>query len=75
MALFSLLAIVGTLAFLPGSALSPNSAAATGTMLITMSIIGTAIATLAEALSPAGIDNLSVPLSTGSALWLIERLR
>lgn len=70
MAAFTLLVIVGTLAFLPGSALSPNSAVPT-TMLIVMSVVGTLVATTAEALSPAGTDNLSVPLVTGLALWLL----
>ncbi|MBN1309994.1 MAG: phosphatidate cytidylyltransferase [Anaerolineae bacterium] len=74
MALSSLLVILGTLAFLPGSALSPSSVTSTGTMLIVMSVAGTVVATLAEALSPAGLDNLSVPLLTGLALSLAEML-
>lgn len=71
MAVFSLLAIVVTLTFLPGSMLSPNSIPSRDTMLVAMSIIGTLVATLAEALSPAGTDNLSVPLLTGLVLYLL----
>ena len=75
MAIFSLLAIFGTLALLPGSALSPNSIAPTTAMLIIMGAAGTIVATAAEALSPAGTDNLSVPLMTGLALWLLVILK
>lgn len=74
MAAFSLPAIFGTLALLPGSMLSPNSAAPISAMLIVMSIVGTLVAATAEALSPAGTDNLSVPLVTGLVLWLLERI-
>lgn len=70
MAAFSLLAIFVTLALLPGSMLSPNSIAPTTAGLIIMSVAGTLIATITEALSPAGTDNLSVPLLTGLTLWL-----
>jgi dolichol kinase len=71
MAVFSLLAITMTLALLPGSTLSPNSAVPPAPTLIAMSAVGMLVATTAEALSPAGTDNLSVPLLTGPALWLI----
>jgi phytol kinase len=74
MAHFSLLAILTTLVFLPGSALSPSSIPLTGATPIIMSVAGTVVATLAEALSPAGTDNLSVPLLTGLALWLVGML-
>ena len=36
-----------------------------------MTILGATVATVAEALSPAGTDNLSVPLTTSFFLWLI----
>ncbi|MBN1431096.1 MAG: phosphatidate cytidylyltransferase [Anaerolineae bacterium] len=72
MAILSFLVMLGTLAFLPGSMLSPNSIAQTGVMLIVMSMVGTIVATLAEGLSPAGTDNLSVPLLTGLVLWLVR---
>lgn len=71
MAVFSLLAITMTLALLPGSMLSPNSTVQPAPTLIAMSVVGTLVATTAEAFSPAGTDNLSVPLLTGLALWLI----
>ena len=74
MLISSLLVILGTLAFLSGSMLSPNSLPPTATMLIVMSVVGALAATAAEALSPAGTDNLSVPLVAGLVLWLLGML-
>jgi phytol kinase len=69
MAAVTFIAIYGTLTVLPGSALSPHSVPISGMMALVMSGVGTLIASAAEAVSPAGTDNLSVPLLTGLALW------
>ena len=69
MAVVTLLSILATLSFVPGSALSPNSAPWPAGQLLVISVIGTFIATTAEALSPAGTDNLSVPLLSGLAMF------
>jgi phytol kinase len=72
MAAFSFMAVFITLTLLPGSPLSPNSLEPGSTALIAMGIVGTLVAASAEAISPAGTDNLSVPLLTGLVLWLIR---
>jgi dolichol kinase len=75
MAVTSFLGIYMTLRWLPGSALTPNSIPwSTGSVWL-LSSIGTAVATTAEALSPAGSDNLSVPLLSGLAMYVIGVLR
>jgi phytol kinase len=73
MAVVSLAGIGLTLLLLPGSALSPHSTPwhTGGVLLLTLG--GAAIATLAEAVSPAGTDNLSVPLLSGLALYVQSR--
>lgn len=65
-----MLAMGATLLALPGSALSPASARWTigGTAVI--AVCGSAVATVAEALSPAGTDNLSVPLLSALAMYV-----
>ena len=74
MALVSFVAIFLTLLWLPGSALSPHSAALGTLPALWMALAGAGVATLAEALSPAGTDNLSVPLLSGLALYLFHFL-
>lgn len=71
MAVASFAAILLTLVLLPGSALSPNSTPLATKPALLTSVLGAAVATAAEAFSPAGTDNLSVPLLTGLALFLI----
>jgi phytol kinase len=71
MFLFSLFAILLTMMFLPGSALSPFSPHMNATALMVTVLIATLVATAAEAFSPAGTDNLSVPLLTGGVLYLL----
>lgn len=71
MAIFSFLAIYLVLRFLPGSALSPNSFVLGPKSVLILSLVGTVVATAAEGLSPAGTDNLSVPLLTGLVLFLL----
>jgi dolichol kinase len=39
-----------------------------------MALVGASIATAAEAVSPAGLDNLSVPLLVGAALYAMSTL-
>ena len=74
MAVVSFGAIWGTLLWLPGSTLSPHSVPwSTGTALL-LALCGTVVATAAEGLSPAGTDNLSVPLLCGAVLYLLDRL-
>jgi len=70
----SFVSITLTLWIIPGSTLSPNSIPlASGTLLI-IGLISSAVATLAESLSPAGTDNLSVPLLSGATLYLLTML-
>jgi phytol kinase len=71
MFIFSFFGILLTLMFLPGSALSPFGVRLNATALMVTAVAGTVIATFAEALSPAGTDNLTVPLLTGGVLYLL----
>lgn len=71
MAIASLVTIGLTLWLLPGSAWSPFSTPFPAARLVVMTLGGALVATAAEALSPAGTDNLSVPLLTGLALFLL----
>ncbi len=71
MACLSFAAIAATLMLLPGSCLSPNSQSLGIRDVLRLSLIGTLVATAAEALSPKGMDNLSVPLLTGLTLLLL----
>ena len=65
-------AIWGALQFLPGSPLAP-AAESLSVMQVTMAtILGALAATIAEAVSPHGTDNLSVPLATAGVIWLIS---
>jgi dolichol kinase len=74
MALLSFLSIFLTLAWLSGSGLSPNSVPLTPMTSLSLALVGTLTATVAEALSPAGTDNLSVPLLSGFVLYALLRL-
>jgi phytol kinase len=74
MALGAFVAILLTLLWLPGSALSPNSTVLPFGGILLLAVIGTTVATTAEAFSPAGTDNLSVPLLTGLVLFLVSAL-
>lgn len=62
-----------TLWLLPGSALSPHSMPLGALGAAVTALAGTAVATLAEMLSPAGTDNLSVPLLSGLIMLVIAR--
>lgn len=65
------LGILLTLRLLPGSALSPHSVPFGWGATLLATLVGASVATVAEGLSPAGSDNLSVPLLSGLALWLL----
>lgn len=58
-----------TLVWLPGSALSPFSVPMGTGYLVTAAFTTSLVGTAAEAVSPAGTDNLSVPLLTAAVLW------
>jgi phytol kinase len=74
MASFTFVAILATLMFLPGSFLSSTTAHLNVTALVVAAVLGTVVATLAEAVTPHGLDNLSVPLLTGLVLYILQRL-
>jgi phytol kinase len=65
----SFIAMWITLAALPGSQLSPNSDKIGMGVAAIMALIGAIVATAAEAFSPGGTDNLSMPLLTGAVLY------
>ncbi len=72
MALGSFVSMFLTLWLLSASELSPYSKdLGLGTSLV-LALAGTVIATIAEGLSPAGTDNLSVPLLTGLVLYILN---
>ena len=68
------LVILLTLAWLPGSALSPNSTPLAFGSILLLALVGAGVAAVAEGFSPAGTDNLSVPLLTGLALFALNAL-
>jgi dolichol kinase len=74
MAIFSFLSIFVTLWLLPGSPLSPHSVPLDIRVVLGLSLAGSLVATTAEALSPAGTDNLSVPLLSGLAMYILNNL-
>jgi len=71
MLLFSLLGIFISLYVIPGSFASPNSAVLSLQSTLFYSVLAACLATIAEGLSPAGTDNLSVPLISGLVLFLL----
>ena len=71
MFIFSLIGIFCSLYFIPGTTLSPNSVVLSLQTTLLYSIIAALTATIAEGLSPAGTDNLTVPLISGLVLFLL----
>ena len=71
MAIASFVAMFSTLIFLPGSALSPHSLPISLSMALLLTAVGTVVATLAEAVSPAGTDNLTVPLLAAASILIV----
>lgn len=72
MAAVSLVSVTVTLLFVPGSALSPNSTPWSFWNALALALVGTGVATGCEAISPAGTDNLSVPLLSGLAMVVLN---
>lgn len=68
------IALFLTLWLLPGSALSPQSRVLGVGSAAIMAFFGMIVAAFAEGVSPSGLDNLSVPLSTALALFLLYQL-
>src|SRR5258706_471514 len=62
MFLASLAAITLTLALLPGSWLSPQAPSLGIGRVVAAALLAAGVATLVEAVSPRGLDNLGVPL-------------
>jgi dolichol kinase len=71
MFLASFVAILITLLVLPGSSLSPTTKPLVAGTALLSTLVAAAVATLAEAVAPAGTDNLSVPLLTAATLYLL----
>ena len=65
----SLVAVTLTLWLLPGSSLSPTADPIALGPALGYAFVASLVATLAEGVSPAGTDNLSVPLLTAATLY------
>ncbi len=65
-------AIFLTLYWLPGSALSPGSEPIELPLVFLMSLVGAVVVTVVEAISPVGVDNLSVPLLCALCLYIMQ---
>jgi len=63
-----------TLYLLSASPLSPYSDGVSLAQALILAVIGTIVGAVAEGLSPAGLDNLSVPLLSGAAIALASLL-
>jgi len=66
----SVLVIAISLYIVPGSVLSPSGMDFSINQILLWSFMASIFATIAEAVSPAGTDNLSVPLIAALFLWL-----
>ena len=71
---FSLIGIGASLWFLSGSSFSPFSAVLSVEAIIALTLISSVFAAFAEGVSPAGTDNLTVPLGTGILLYFLVNL-
>ncbi len=69
MLIASAIAMFLTLVLVPGSALGPLTPPLASGTAVAAALIGAAIAAVAEAFSPAGTDNLSVPLLAGAVVF------
>lgn len=58
-----------TIALVPGSALAPLTPPLPGGTALIAALVGALAATVAEAFSPSGTDNLSVPLLAGAVVF------
>ncbi|MBD6617136.1 phosphatidate cytidylyltransferase [Komarekiella sp. 'clone 1'] len=66
-------AIFLVLLLLPGSSLSPLAMPLGLGQAILVALVSATFATLAEAVSPHGTDNLSVPLVAAGVVWIVQR--
>lgn len=64
----SAVAMLLVLLLVPGSALSPLAAPLGLPVAVSAALVAAALATAAEAISPIGTDNISVPLVSGAAI-------
>lgn len=71
MLLFSFLAVSISLFVLKGSAMSIQAQQATGLSILLTGFLTAIIAAITEALSPAGTDNLSVPLISALVIYVL----
>lgn len=60
-----------TLALVPGSALGPLTPPLSTGIALLAAFVGALAATIAEAFSPSGTDNLSVPLLAGTVVYAV----
>ncbi len=60
-----------TLALVPGSALGPLTPPLSIGVALLAAFVGALAATIAEAFSPSGTDNLSVPLLAGAVVYIV----
>ncbi len=67
----SAVAMFLVLLLLPGSSLSPLAAPSGPGQALSVALVGAAFATLAEAVSPHGTDNLSVPLVAAAVVGVM----
>ncbi|MBD2498541.1 diacylglycerol/polyprenol kinase family protein [Nostoc sp. FACHB-280] len=74
MFLASTTAIFLVLIFLPGSFLSPFAVPLSVSKALLTALISASFATLVEAISPHGTDNLSVPLVTAGVIWALMQI-
>lgn len=65
------LAMALTLLLVPGSALGPLTPALGAGLALTTALVSASLAAVAEAVSPAGTDNLSVPLLAAAVVYAL----
>jgi phytol kinase len=70
----SALAMSLTLLLVPGSSLSPLTQPLSPLVAISAALLAATLATVAEAVSPSGFDNLNVPLLAGAVLFAVVTL-
>lgn len=69
MAGVTFIAVLATLLLLPGSAWSANSITISAGKALVMTLVAALVGSVAEGVSPAGTDNLTVPLLTALVLY------
>lgn len=66
----SAIAMLLTILLLPGSVWAPFAPAADPVRAVVAALLGAAVATAVEAVSPHGTDNLSVPVAAAAVAFL-----